>query len=162
MDRGELNVQTAMVQARWTDPVPMTIKRQDGYEAPDNFVHIVEPLNFHFFTRGIPEVIPFADEYSRAVHGAHAVVFFYDKGLRSSWGYMAPGDHANADPEDQTNPFNSMFIITRGQGMARIGGREMILEEGQTIFIPEGMVHELWNPNEEDMEFVLIMFGENA
>lgn len=53
-------------------------------------------------------------------------------------------------------------IVPLGTARARLGGRQMALEDNQAIFVPAGMTHEFWNPGEERATLILIMFGENA
>ena len=72
------------------------------------------------------------------------------------------GQHVNAEPRDQVNPFPSMLVITRGRTEAKIGGRQLTLHAKQTVLIPAGVSHEFWNPYDEPAEGILLMFGEGA
>lgn len=162
LDAGELNAETAMVKAFSTDASPMDAEVMDGFEPGEDFLDTLLKTSFHFWTRGLPEIIPFGEAYTRFTHGADAVVFYYQPGFRSGWGSLKQGQHANEDPRSQTNPFPSLFVVTAGTGMARIGGVEVKLRAGQAVLVPPGVAHEFWNPNEKPMEFVLLMFGEGA
>lgn len=162
LDAGELNAETAMVKAFSTDPSPMDADVMDGFAPGEGFLNTLLKTSFHFWTRGLPEIIPFGEAYTRFTHGADAVVFYYQPGFRSGWGSIKPGQHANEDPRSQTNPFPSLFIVVRGKGVARIGGVEVELREGQAVLVPPDVAHEFWNPFEESMEIVLLMFGEGA
>lgn len=162
MDRGEINALTAMGKARAADPAPMDIEFMDGFQpGPDFFARFI-PFTFHFWTRGFPEIVSFGKKHSREVHGAHMVVFYYQEGLRSAWAQMEKGQHVNADAEDQTNPFPTIIIGIRGKAVAKIGGKETPMQEGQMVFIPAGVRHEAWNPHDEPAEIILLMFGEGA
>ena len=99
-------------------------------------------LHFHFWNRDWPEVIPFGDGMTRNIHGGNAAPFYYDRGLRTSWYQLEPGMHINREEAMQTNPFPSLFIMTRGRIQARLGGTDMTLQEGQTVLVPAGMTHE--------------------
>lgn len=68
----------------------------------------------------------------------------------------------NADPEMANNPFPTLFIMIKGQGMGRLGEKTMALKERMTVFVPAGMFHQFWTESEEGLEFVIIMFGEGA
>jgi mannose-6-phosphate isomerase-like protein (cupin superfamily) len=162
IDRGELNALTAMGKARTSDPAPMDIEFMDGFQPGTDFFAGFIPFSFHFWTRGFPEAIKFGKQHSREVHGANMVVLFYQRGLRSAWAQIEKGQHVNADPKDQTNPFPTMIIGIRGKAVAKIGGKEVVMREGQMAFIPAGVSHEAWNPYEESAEIILIMFGEGA
>lgn len=162
IDRGEINALTAMGRARASDPAPMDIEFMEGFQPEADFFARFIPFTFHFWTRGFPETVNFGEAYSREVHGANMVVFYYQKGLRSAWAQIEKGQHVNADPKDQTNPFPSMIIGIRGKAVAKVGGKESVMQAGQMVFIPAGVSHEAWNPYDEPAEIVLLMFGEGA
>lgn len=162
LDRGELNALTAMGRARENDPAPMDALTGDGFAPGDGFVGELLATAFHFWTRGLPERVPFGPATTRAVHGAQATIFFYQPGFRSGYIELRPGQHANADPRDQTNPFPSLFVTISGRAKARIGGREIDLVAREAIFIPAGSAHEFWNPYSESAEGILLMFGDGA
>ncbi len=161
LDEGSLNALTAAGKARESDKADLEFEVMPGFDGTLDNGKLISVL-FHFFTRGLPETIAFSSDRARAVHGAHAVVFYYQPGLRSAWLELRPGDHANADPKDQTNPFPSLFIVTKGHSQARIGGRKLVLEAGRAVLIPAGTAHEFWNDGDESAEGILIMFGEGA
>jgi mannose-6-phosphate isomerase-like protein (cupin superfamily) len=162
LDRGELSAMTAMGQARAGDPTPLVPRFPPGFRwTPEERARIL-PLTFHFWNREWPPVIRFGEGTTRQVHGGDMAIFYYDVGLRSAFAQIRPGMHINADPADQTNPFPSLFIITRGVGTARIGGREMIMQEGEAVLVPAGMAHEFWATEDQYAECVLIMFGPGA
>ncbi len=162
IDRGEINVLTAMGRARASDPAPMDIELMNGFQPDPQFFGRFIPFTFHFWTRGFPEVVNYGKQYSREVHGGNMVVFFYQEGLRSAWAQIEKGQHVNADPKDQTNPFPTIIIGIRGRAVAKVGGKESIMQAGQMAFIPAGVSHEAWNPYEEPAEIILLMFGEGA
>jgi hypothetical protein len=123
----------------------------------------IKRLSFHFWTRGFPEVVKFGQgSQTRVLHGGNAVLFYYQEGFRSGWFQIVEGQHVNEDDSDQTNPFPSMLIITKGNLQSRIGGEERVLRAGETVFIGPGITHEFWNDEEEAAEGVLVMFGEGA
>jgi len=162
IDSGEMNALTAMGKARASDTSPMDIALMPGFKpAPDFFGRFI-PFTFHFWTRGFPEVVNFGKQHSREVHGANAVIFYYQRGLRSAWAQVEKGQHVNSDPKDQSNPFPTMAIGIRGRAVAKIGGVERELQAGQMVFIPAGVAHEVWNPYDEPAEIILLMFGEGA
>jgi mannose-6-phosphate isomerase-like protein (cupin superfamily) len=162
IDKGEINALTAMGRARASDTTPMDIEFLGGFQPDPSFFARFIPFTFHFWTRGFPETVGFDKQHSREVHGANMVVLYYQKGLRSAWAQIDRGQHVNADPEDQKNPFPTMVIGIKGKAVAKIGGKEVILHAGQMSFIPPGVSHEAWNPYEEPAEIILIMFGEGA
>ena len=162
IDSGDINALTAMGKARGSDPSPMDIEFMPGFKPDAGFFARFIPFTFHFWTRGFPEIVNFGKQHSREVHGANMVILYYQKGLRSGWGHIEKGQHINKDPKDQSNPFPTMAIGFRGKAVAKIGGKEVILQAGQMLFIPAGVSHEVWNPYDEPAEFILLMFGEGA
>jgi len=162
IDQGKMNAMTAGVKAFSTDYAPLDIDVMEGYQPGEDFVSEVLSFTFHFWTRGIPEIIPYGPHYTRSTHGAQAAVFYYDKGLRTGYGYIHPGQHANENPKSKTNPFPSMMIVTKGKILARLDGNDYPIEEGNAFFIPAGMSHEVLNPYDEPGEIILLMFGEGA
>jgi mannose-6-phosphate isomerase-like protein (cupin superfamily) len=162
IDRNELSVLTGMGKARSSDIAPVEFDVGEGFEPDPGYWERLMPFTFHFWTRGTPEIIKFAGEYSRVIHGANVVLFYYERGLRTGWYQIEKDQHINEDPKDQTNPFPTMLIITRGKAFAKIGGVEKIIQKGELLFIPAGISHEFWNTNEEPCEGIIIMFGKEA
>jgi mannose-6-phosphate isomerase-like protein (cupin superfamily) len=162
LDMGELNPLTAGVKAFSTDYAPLDIEAMDGFQPSQEFVGNVLAFTFHFFTKGTPEIVPFGQHHTRSTHGAQASIFYYDTGLRTGYGYLHPGQHANEHPLSKTNPFSSMIILIKGKVTARLNDIDYIIEAGNAFFIPPGMTHEILNPNNEAAEFILLMFGEGA
>ena len=162
LDCGELNALTAMAQARSNDPIPLKPKTPASFAWTPEARGFLLPFFFHFWQREWPETVRFGDGTTRKVHGGNTTVFYYDRGLRSSWYQLKPGAHINADTADQVNDFASFVIATRGHFQARLGGQERTLHEGQAVFIPMGMTHEFWANQTQYGEFVLLMFGEGA
>ena len=162
LDRGELTALTALGRARMSDPTPLDFRFPPDFQLTPETMSYLLQLTFHFWNREWPEVIPFGDGMTRLVHGANSALFFYQKGVRTSWYQVEPGMHINRDEADQTNPFPSLFIMTRGRIQARLGGELLELEEGTAVLVPAGMTHEFWAEDGQYGEFVLVMFGEGA
>ena len=159
---GKMNPLTGAVKAFSTDYAPFDLEVMDGYQPGPDFVGKVLPLMFHFWTKGTPEIIPFGPHYARNTHGAQATVFYYQPGFRSGAGTIFPGQHANEHPSSKSNPFPSLFIITKGKVLARLDGKDQEISENNAIFVPPGMDHEMLNPYDEPVHFILLMFGDGA
>ncbi len=162
IDCGELNALTAMARAHGGETTPMDVGVTPGFKPGADFWARFIPLSFHFWTRGVPERVPFRGELSRMVHGANAIVFYYQKGFRSAWYQVAKGQHINKDPQDQTNPFPSMFIVLRGKLEAKIAGKQLTFPAGEMMLVPPGVTHEFWNAHDTPAEMIILMFGEGA
>lgn len=159
---GEINALTAGARGLASDPALLSFGATRGFTMTREAVATLQSVGFHFFTRGGPEIIPFDTTRTRRVHGTDAVLLYYQPGFRSGWFSMKPGQHANEDPRLQVNPFATLLVITKGRGAGRVGGREMELGEGHAVFIPAGTTHEFWNPFDEPVEGLLLMFGDGA
>ncbi len=162
IDRNELSVLTGMGKARSSDIAPVEFDVVEGFDPGSEYWERLNPFTFHFWTRGIPEIVRFAGEYSRVVHGANVVLFYYERGLRTAWYQIEKGQHINKEPKDQTNPFPTILIIIRGKAQAKIAGLEKTIKIGELLFIPAGISHEFWNNDEEPCEGIIIMFGKGA
>jgi mannose-6-phosphate isomerase-like protein (cupin superfamily) len=162
LDGSELNALTAMAKTHGGETAPLDVGATPGFEPSPDFWARFLPLSFHFWTRGLPEQVPFRGELGREAHGANAVVFYYQKGFRSAWFQVTKGQHVNKDPQDQTNPFPSMFIMLRGSLESRIGGRQLTIQAGEMTFVPAGIAHEFWNAHDAPAEMIVLMFGEGA
>jgi mannose-6-phosphate isomerase-like protein (cupin superfamily) len=160
--RGEVNALTSMAKAFSSDYAPMDIDAMEGFTPAEDFGATVVPFTFHFWTKGLPEIVPFAPEMTRETHGANAGVFYYQPGLRSAWFDIRPGQHVNEDEKSRDNPFPSMLILTRGEVTAIIGGVETTFREGSMMFIPAGVSHEFINNGDKPAFGFLFMFGDGA
>ncbi len=162
LDRGEISAMTAMGRANWNDPADMDPVFPAGSRLTPQLQARLLPLAFHFWNREWPETIRFGEGTTRFVHGGNAAIFFYDKGMRTGWYQLREGMHINDDPSDQTNPFPSLFIVTRGKFQGKLDGKAVALQEGLAVHVPAGMTHEFWADKGEYGEFILIMWGEGA
>lgn len=160
---GELASLTAMGKAFSTDFAPLDFEGTEGFEPTEEAVDHLIRLSFHFWTRGFPETVQFGDlVHTRFLHGANATLFYYQKGFRSAWFLISKGQYVNADEKSRTNPFPTLFIMTQGRAMSRIGGVEKEFKKGETVYIGPGVSHEFWNDNDEPAEGIVVMFGEGA
>jgi len=160
--KSELSAMTAAGRARASESAPLDIKFMEGTQpSPETMARILH-YTFHFFVMGSPEIVFFGEEHSRLVHGGNMVVFYYAKGLRTAWCQVKKGMVINKEERDQTNPFPTLFICTRGEGIAKLGGKVMNVKKGMMAYIPAGISHTVWNEKDEPLEGILIMFGEGA
>ncbi len=162
LHRGEINALTSMAKAFETDSAPMDIDVMEGFAPPENFGDEIIPFTFHFWTKGSPEIVPFGAEMTRFTHGANAGVFYYQRGLRSAWFEVRPGQHVNENEKSRENPFPSMFILIEGELTALVGGVETTFKAGTLMFVPAGVSHEFINNTKKSALGFLFMFGEGA
>lgn len=160
MDRGEMSPGTALSGSRAERL--MNVDGTEGYQPGPDGMSAIFSTAFHFWKRGNPEIFLFGELATLPQHGAQVGILYYQPGFRSAWVSIEPGQHANAEAEDQTNPFSSMLIFVNGRGKARIGGEEVEMQGGEAVMIPAGVAHEFWNPFDEPFQGFMLAFGEGA
>ncbi len=159
---GKINALTAQGKAFGSDYTPMSVREINAFRPSIDDDHHLNAFSFHFWTKGFPEIIPFHEGATRKVHGSNATVFYYEKGLRTAWYSVAPGDKVRHDPREQANPFPMMCVIINGTIQGEVDGEHITVSAGNTIFIPAQVTHKWWNESDKPAEAILIMFGEGA
>lgn len=162
LDRGEMSALTAMGQARGSDTIPLRPEFGPEFDKLPDSSLLFRRLCFHFWTREWPEIVLFNESAAREVHGGNAAVLVYDREFRSAWYQLKPGMHINAEYKDQTNTFPQLVIVTRGRFSARLGGKKMVLSQGQAVMVPPGMAHEFWAETGEYGEIIWLAFGKGS
>ncbi len=159
---GELNALTAQGKAFVGDYTPMSVEEMDGYEPSFAEQDLINPFSFHFWTKGFPETIPFKESMTRVAHGSNFIVFYYEKGLRTAWYRILPGERVRDDAREQAAPFPMMAVTIKGSAEGEVDGERVSISEGNTVFLPANVTHKWWNEKDEAVEIILIMFGEGA
>ncbi|MBX2827507.1 MAG: cupin domain-containing protein [Flavobacteriaceae bacterium] len=162
IDAGKINALTAQGKAFSSDYTPMSVREMEGFLPTEMDDSNLNAFSFHFWTRGFPEVIPFREDATRRAHGSNFVVFYYEKGLRTAWYKILPGERVRDDAREQAAPFPMMGITIKGTIEGIVDGERVTVSEGNTVFIPANVAHKWWNDKDEPVEVVLIMFGEGA
>lgn len=162
LDKGELNALTGAAKAFSSDFAPFDADVMEGFIPDAKFLNTLLSVYFHFWTKGLPERIPFGLDYTRFTHGAQAAIFYYQPGFRSGYVAIKKGQHANEDEKSKSNPFPTLLIAIKGKGKMIINGVESILSAGEAVLIPAKVTHEFYNEYDEPLECILLMFGEGA
>lgn len=159
---GQVNAMTAQVKAFSSDYAPLDTYEMEGFDPTEEDNGAMNAFSFHFWTKGFPEVIPFRPSSSRKAHGGNASIFYYEKGLRSGWMSLEPGDRVRDDAREQAAPFPMMGVVIKGTSKGIVDGVPVTVSEGNTVFIPANVHHKWWNESDETCELILIMFGKGA
>jgi len=159
---GEINALTAQGKAFSGDYTPMDAENMEGYQPTKDQDDKVNPFSFHFWTKGFPETIPFGEGMTRRAHGSNFVVFYYEKGLRTAWYNILPGEIVRGDAREQAAPFPMMGVTIKGVIEGEVDGKRVTVPAGNTTFIPANVAHKWWNDGDEEVQIVLIMFGKGA
>lgn len=167
LDRGEVAFGTLAGKARLSDEAPIDVGFMPGY-LPDgrqpgsDFYETFTKVGFHFWYRGNPEIVPFASQALRTVHGVDSTALYYEPGLRTLWFSIRQGQHANQGRDEGVGPWRKLFIFTAGAGKAIVGERTIDVKAGERLFVPPNARNEFWNDAAEPLEGVLIIFGQGA
>lgn len=154
--------ETATQRARADDPRLMFLDRTENFPAfmfsSEYWAQMME-FKVHFFAKGVPEIVPLGEEYAVDSHGARIAGIHYAPKLSVFWLHIRPGDKVNDEADMETNPFETIWIATKGKTKVLVDGKERDFEEGNVLFIPKDVTHKFWNPYESPMEGVMILFG---
>ncbi|MEL6672847.1 MAG: cupin domain-containing protein [Bacteroidota bacterium] len=159
---GTINALTAQGKAFAGDYTPMSVWEMDGFKPTVDDDSKLNAFSFHFWTKGFPEVIPFRAGTTRRAHGSNFTVFYYEKGLRTAWYRILPGERVRDDAREQAAPFPMLVVTIKGTIEGEVDGERVTVSEGNTVFIPANVAHKWWNEKDQPVEVVLIMFGEGA
>ncbi|MEO0528689.1 MAG: cupin domain-containing protein, partial [Bacteroidota bacterium] len=162
INSGEINALTAQAKAFSTDHAPLDVQEINNFNPTEDDDSEMNAFSFHFWTKGFPEVIPFRPDATRKAHGAGVTIFYYEKGLRTGWFNLKPGDRVREDAREQAMPFPMMGVLIKGTAKGIVDGEHITVTEGNTVFIPANVHHKWWNETDESVELILIMFGKGA
>lgn len=162
IESGTINAMTAQGKSFAADYTPMSVFHMEGYQPTLAEVGSINPLSFHFWTRGFPETIKFRGTATRKGHGSNFGVFYYQHGLRTGWYRVLPGERVHDGPREKAMPFPILAIATEGTTEGEIDGVPVSLSAGNAVFIPANAQHSWWNDSDQPAEAIIIMFGEGA
>ena len=114
----------------------------------------------HFFNTSKPEKIKLGEQYSRKVHGGHAIPLYYHPGFRSAWHMVKKGEQIN-EPGD-VNPFPQAIVVINGKGYAKIGDQTVEINSNESYYIPPKSDHVIWTESEEPLVLIWLAWGEGA
>ena len=160
--RGDMTAMTSMGQATSSDPIPLNFDIQKGITDNDtnDFLFIAQ----RFFNTTPYDLVKLGEEHARIVHGGLAIPIFYQRtegiGVRSAWYQINKGEQVN-EPGD-TNPFPQYFMITQGQGYAKIGNDTIEVKKNEAYFILPNSDHVFWNEREEPIVYIFLAWGKGA
>jgi mannose-6-phosphate isomerase-like protein (cupin superfamily) len=158
--QGKMTAMTAGGKATGADHAPLDVRLAEGLEFTPEIRTRFYTFLQHFFNPTVPERILSGEEYSRMVHGGHAVVLYYHPGFRSAWYMVKKGEKLN-EPRD-TNPFPQAFILIEGEGFAKIGDKTVKVKAGESYYIPPDSDHVVWTESDKPLILIHLAWGEGA
>ena len=152
---------TAAAKSTAEDKVGLDIKAMDGY----NFTLKDDAVSYqvleHFWKKDDIEITRFARDNSLPSHGAAIVALYTMKDKRIGWFSLGTDEAANADRNLDKGQVPNLMIFTKGRGKGQFGEEEFEIEPGMSVFIPPYVKHIIYNPYDEPLEGILVLFGDN-
>jgi len=155
------NAGTASMRSMPSDKVAFDIKAMEGFEMNHKTDAITYQVMEHFWKRGSVEITSFARDKSLPTHGASAVSLYTMKDKRIAWFSINKEEKANADPRMDKGQVPNLMIFTKGKGKALFADKEIDVEAGMSVFIGPYVKHVIFNPNDEPLEGILVLYGDN-
>jgi len=152
---------TAAAKSTPADVVAFDIEDMEGYQSTQQATATAYLTMEHFWKKDAVEVTNFSRDSSLSSHGASIVSLYTMKDKRISWFTLGTEEVANGERGLDKGQVPNLFIITKGKGKAQIGGEEIDLKPGMSVFVGPYIQHVLYNPYEEPLEGILILFGDN-
>lgn len=152
---------TAASQSTSQDEVALKIETMEGFEESPATTAVSYQVLEHFWKSDPAEITRFSRDSSLPSHGAAIVALYTMKDKRIAWFSLGQEESANADRGLDKSQIPNLFIFTRGRGKAQIGEQEINVEAGMSIFVGPYVKHVFYNPNEEPLEGILVLFGDN-
>jgi mannose-6-phosphate isomerase-like protein (cupin superfamily) len=152
---------SASVQSYGSDEVPLETRDMEGFESGVKEAAMLYEVMEHFWKKDKVEITRFYRDGSLPTHGVAHVGLYTMKDKRIGWFSIGPEEAANAGRGLDKGQVPNLFIITKGKGRADFGEGEVELEAGMSVYIPQYMKHVIYNPYQEPMEGIVVLFGDN-
>lgn len=158
---GELTASTAAARSTGEDYVAFDQEDMEGFRSTHGHIALSYLTMEHFWKKDQVEVTKFGRDSALPSHGAQLVSLYTMKDKRIGWFTLGQDEGANTDERLEKSQVPNLFIITRGKGRAEIADKEIDLEPGMSVFVPPYVKHVIYNPNEEPLEGILVLYGDN-
>lgn len=83
------------------------------------------------------------------------------KDKRIGWFSIGPEQAANNERGLDKGQVPNLLIFTKGKGRAELGDDTIEIKPGMSIFIPPYTKHVIFNPYNEPLEGIVVLFGDN-
>ena len=152
---------SASAKSFGTDVVGLNIRDMDGFKSGIGDVAIAYEVMEHFWKKDAVEITYFNRDGSLPTHGVDHVGLYTMKDKRIGWFSIGPEQAANAEHGLDKGQVPNLFIITKGKGRAELGDEKVELKPGMSVFIGPYVKHVLYNPYDEPLEGIVVLFGDN-
>lgn len=152
---------TASAKSFGSDIVGLNIRDMEGYQSGIREDALAYEVMEHFWKKDAVEITYFSRDGSLPTHGADHVGLYTMKDKRIGWFTIGPEEAANAERGLDKGQVPNLFIITKGRGRAALGEEVVELKPGMSVFIPQYVKHVIYNPYDEPLEGIIVLFGDN-
>ena len=158
---GQWTASTASAKSWGTDQVGLNILNMEGFKMGVREDAKAYEVMEHFWKKDPIEIVHFTRDASLPTHGVDHVGLYTMKDKRIGWFSIGPEQAANAERGLDKGQVPNLFIITKGRGRAELGDQTVDLKEGMSIFIGPYVKHVIYNPFDEPLEGIVVLFGDN-
>ncbi len=152
---------TASARSTSADKVSLDILVMEGYSFTNKDDAISYQILEHFWKKDAVEITRFNRDSSLPSHGAALVSLYTMKDKRIGWFSLGTDEAANADRNLDKGQVPNLMIFTKGRGKGQFGDGEYDIEPGMSVFIGPYVKHVIYNPYEEPLEGIVVLFGDN-
>lgn len=152
---------TASAKSFGSDKVGLNIRDMEGFQSGVREDAIGYEVMEHFWKKDPVEITYFTRDASLPTHGAEHVGLYTMKDKRIGWFSIGPEQAANAERGLDKGQVPNLFIVTKGKGEAELGDQKVTLQPGMSIFIPPYVKHVIYNPYDQPLEGIVVLFGDN-
>ncbi len=161
MNAGIWTSGTASMRTMPSDVVALDDLVMDGYRSDMRTTAIVYQVSEHFWKKDAVEITYFKRDSSLPTHGASAVSLYNMKDKRIAWFSLNKDEEANNSPQLDKSQVPNLIIFTKGKGKALLADQEVDVEAGMSVFVGPYMKHVMFNPYDEPLEGILVLYGDN-
>lgn len=158
---GHWSASTAAAKSTAADKVGLNIKPTEGYDFSAEDEGISYQVMEHFWKKDAVEITRFTRDQSLPSHGAAIVSLYTMKDKRIGWFSLGKDEAANAEKNLDKGQVPNLLIFTSGKGKGQFGDEEVDIEPGMSVFIGPYVKHVIYNPYEQPLEGILVLFGDN-
>lgn len=161
IDQKKWTASTASAKSFGSDIVGLNIRDLEGFKSGIKDDAIAYEVMEHFWKKGQAEITYFKRDSSLPTHGADHVGLYTMKDKRIGWFSIGPEQAANTERGLDKGQVPNLFIVTKGKGIAELGDETIELEPGMSVFVPPYVKHVIYNPHNEPLEGIVVLFGDN-
>lgn len=153
---------TASAKSFGSDVVGLEVRDMEGFDSGIKDQALSYEVMEHFWKRDPMEITYFTRDASLPTHGVDQVGLYTMKDKRIGWFSIGPEQVANAERGLDKGQVPNLFIVTHGKGRAELGDEVVELKPGMSFFVGPYIKHVIYNPYDQPLEGIFILFGDNS